>query len=174
MTAMELAKHDVSHYNINIQTNPARYRELVASTHDIDDRTETIGHLKKHGIKVCAGGIIGMGETMEDRLEMAFALNNLDADIIPINVLIPVPGTPLERQGRISTADAVKTVALVRLINPMKTIKFAAGRETRMKDFQGLIMLAGANGIITGGYLTTRGREVKDDFEFIRDLCTFK
>jgi biotin synthase len=174
MTAMELAKHDVSHYNINIQTNPAKYRELVSSTHDISDRIETIRLLKKHGIKVCTGGIIGMGETMEDRLEMAFALNDLDADIIPVNVLIPVPGTPLERQGRISAADAVKTVALVRLINPTKTIKFAAGRETRMKDFQGLIMLAGANGIITGGYLTTRGREVREDLAFIRDLGAFK
>ena len=173
-TAMELAKHDVSHYNINIQTNPAKYRALVSSTHDVNDRIETIRLLKKHGIKVCAGGIIGMGETMEDRLEMAFALSDLDADIIPINVLIPVPGTPLERQERISAADAAKTVALVRLINPTKTIKFAAGRETRMKDFQGLIMLAGANGIITGGYLTTRGREVREDFALIQDLGAFK
>lgn len=173
-TARELARRDISHYNINIQTNPARYRDLVASTHGIDDRIETIRLLKKNGVKVCAGGIFGLGESMEDRLEMALALRDLDVDIIPLNVLIPIPGTPLAGREPVSAAETALSIALFRLIHPAKTIKFAAGRETRMKDFQGLLMLAGANGIITGGYLTTRGRDVSDDREFIQDLETFR
>jgi biotin synthase len=173
-TAYELSKHDISHYNINIQTNPGKYQDLVSKTHSVNDRIQTILLLKKHGVKVCAGGIIGLGETMEDRLEMAFALRDLDVDIIPLNVLIPIPGTPLEAQEPVSAAEVAKTFALFRLINPSKIIKFAAGRETRMKDFQALIMLAGANGFITGGYLTTMGRNVNDDLNFAAELRQFQ
>ena len=172
-TARELARHGISHYNINLQTNPSKYRDLVASTHGVEDRIATIRLLKKNGVKVCAGGIFGLGESREDRLEMALALRGLDADIIPLNVLIPIPGTPLADREPATPAETAVAVALFRLVHPAKTIKLAAGRETRMKDFQGLLMLAGANGIITGGYLTTRGRKVRDDLDFIRDLGTF-
>ncbi len=172
-TARELAKHGIVHYGINIQTSPGRYYDLVSKTHSINDRIQTILLLKKHGVKVCSGGIIGLGETMEDRLDMAFALRDLDVDIIPLNVLIPIQGTPLEKQEPLSAAEAAKTFALFRLINPTKTIKFAAGRETMMKDFQALLMLAGANGFITGGYLTTRGRSVSDDMNFANQLDRF-
>lgn len=173
-TALELSRHDIDHYNINIQTNPAKYPELISQTHSVNDRIQTILLLKKHGIKVCCGGIIGLGESMDDRLGMAFALKDLNVDIIPLNVLIPIPGTPLEKQEPAPASEIVKTFALFRLIHPSKIIKFAAGRETRMKDFQALIMLAGANGYITGGYLTTRGREVKDDMEFAAELRKFQ
>ncbi len=172
-TAGELAKHRVVHYNINIQTNPRRYGELISSTHSVDERIATIKALKKHGVKICSGGIIGLGETMEDRIELAFILKELDVDVIPLNVLIPIEGTPLEGEKEIPVSDIVKTFALFRLINPRKTIKFAAGRETRMKDFQGLLMLSGANGFLTGGYLTTRGREVEEDFSFRDQLAGF-
>lgn len=168
-TARELSRHGISHYNCNIQTNPARYGDLVSSTHTIGERIRTLELLKKHGLGLCCGGIIGLGETMEDRIEMAFSLREIGADTIPINVLIPLPGTPLEGREPLSAAEVVKTFALFRLIHPSKNIKFAAGRETVMKDFQGLIMLA-ANGFITGGYLTTRGRAVKDDLEFMKNL----
>jgi biotin synthase len=173
-TALELSRHDIAHYNINIQTNPAKYQELISQTHGVNDRIQTILLLKKHGIKVCCGGIIGLGESMDDRLGMAFALRDLDVDIIPLNVLIPIPGTPLEKQEPVPASEVVKTFALFRLIHPARIIKFAAGRETRMKDFQALVMLAGANGYITGGYLTTRGREVKDDMEFAAELRKFQ
>lgn len=173
-TAKELSKHNIHHFNINIQTNPKKYKELISTTHDINEKIDTIRLLKKYGIKVCCGGIIGLGETMEDRVDMAFALKELDSDIIPINVLIPVKGTPLESQKPISVAEVIKTFAVFRLINPTKIIKFAAGRETKMKDFQGAVMLAGANGFITGGYLTTRGREVEDDMMFQLELAGFR
>ncbi len=172
--AKELAKHKVAHYNINIQTNPKKYNQLISTTHDVDQRIETIKHLKNYGVKICSGGIIGIGETMDDRIEMAFALKELDVDVIPLNVLIPVEGTPLENQKDIPVAEIAKTFAIYRLIHPSKTIKFAAGRETKMKDFQGLLMLAGANGFITGWYLTTRGRNVKDDMLFNNELSLFR
>jgi biotin synthase len=173
-TALELSRHDILHYNINIQTNPERYRDLISTTHRANDRIQTILVLKKHGVRICSGGIIGLGESAEDRLALAFSLRDLDVDVIPLNVLIPIPGTPLERQEPVPASEVVKTFALFRLINPTKIIKFAAGRESRMKDFQGLVMLAGANGFITGGYLTTRGREVKDDLDFKDELRKFQ
>lgn len=172
-TARALAERGIVHYNINIQTNPDRYGELISTTHDVKDRIETIRLLKKYGVKVCCGGIIGLGESMADRLELAYAVKDLDVDVIPLNVLIPLAGTPLEGRQRILAAEVAKTFALFRLINPNKIIKFAAGRETRMKDFQGLLMLAGVNGFLTGGYLTTRGREVSEDFIFKSELNGF-
>jgi biotin synthase len=172
-TAGELAKHRIAHYNINIQTNPHRYGELISTTHPVEERINTIKWLKKFGVKVCSGGIIGLGETGEDRIELALTLKDLDVDVIPLNVLIPIEGTPLEGEEQVPVSEIAKTFALFRLINPRKTIKFAAGRETRMKDFQGLLMLSGANGFLTGGYLTTRGREVEDDFHFNEQLAGF-
>ncbi len=173
-TARELSSHKIHHFNINIQTNPKKYKDLISTTHSINEKIDTIRLLKKYNIKVCCGGIIGLGETMEDRVDMAFAIRELDPDVIPLNVLLPIKGTPLEKQGAISVADVIKTFAVFRLINPSKIIKFAAGRETKMKDFQGAVMLAGANGFITGGYLTTRGREVKDDMMFQQELDRFR
>lgn len=172
-TATELAKRNIKHYNINLQTNPERYNELIATTHNVNDRIKTIELLKQHSIGVCTGGIIGVGETMEDRISLAFALKELDVDVIPLNVLVPIEGTPLEKSNGATIAEITKTFALFRLINPTKVIKFAAGRETIMKDFQGLLMLTGANGYLTGGYLTTRGRDVSDDERFQNQLNHF-
>jgi len=172
-TAAELGKHGIYHYNINIQTNPAKYNELIADSHSVDERIETIKLLKKNKIGVCCGGIFGLGETPEDRVEFAFALKELDVDVIPLNVLIPVDGTPLENQKCLDISEIAKAFAMVRLVNPHKIIKFAAGRETRLKDFQGLLMLAGVNGFISGGYLTTRGRSVNEDKIFEQELKRF-
>ncbi|MEA2012024.1 MAG: biotin synthase BioB [Verrucomicrobiota bacterium] len=172
-TARLLAEKEIAHYNINLQTAPSKYAELIANTHTVDDKIKTVKLLQKYGIKVCCGGIIGVGETLEDDIEMAFAIKDLDVDGIPLNVLIPIAGTPLEREIPVPTANIAKIFSLFRLINPSKTIKFAAGRETKMKDFQGLLMLAGANGMLTGGYLTTRGRKTSDDILFINELKNF-
>ncbi|OVE76079.1 biotin synthase BioB [bacterium E08(2017)] len=172
-TVTELAKRKIQHYNINLQTNPNRYKDLISTTHEIADRVRTIKLLQEHGIGVCCGGILGLGESMQDRVELAYALKELDVDVIPLNVLIPIEGTPLENNALTSPAEIARSFAIFRLINPTKTIKFAAGRETRMKDFQGLLMLAGVNGMLTGGYLTTRGRNTEDDESFIEDLKSF-
>jgi biotin synthase len=172
-TAHALADADIAHYNINIQVAPKRYADLVATTHSVDARIQTIHLLQKYGIKTCVGGILGLGESMLDRVEMAYVLKELDVDVIPLNVLIPLPGTAAEQQPPVPVADIAKTFAIYRLVHPMKTIKFAAGRETKMKDFQGLLMLAGANGLLTGGYLTTRGREIEEDQMFLEELNNF-
>ena len=174
VTARLLAACGIEHYNINLQTAPERYRELIATTHSVEDRRSTIRLLKRYdGIHVCSGGILGVGETMDDRIALAFAVSELNVDIIPLNVLLPIEGTPLEGQTPVPAVEVAKTIALFRLINPRAVIKLAAGRETVMNDFQGLLMLAGANGFITGGYLTTRGREVSRDMTFIKELRAF-
>ncbi len=168
-----LAEYGIIHYNINLQCTPDKFNELIATTHDIEEKVQTIKYLQKYGIKVCCGGIIGLGETREDRVTLGFALKDLEVDVIPINVLVPIVGTPLENQEHISASEAAKAFAVMRLINPTKIIKFAAGRETVMRDFMGLLMLSGANGLLTGGYLTTRGRDTEMDNSFIAQLNQF-
>jgi biotin synthase len=171
--AAELARHGVAHYNINIQVDPRRYGELIADTHTVDERIETIRLLRSNGIGVCCGGILGVGETMQERIAMIFALRDLDVAVIPLNVLVPIDGTPLEGAAPVSVPEIAKTFAICRLAHPTKIIKFAAGRETVMKDFQGLLMLAGADGFLTGGYLTTRGRDISADRQLAAQLSKF-
>lgn len=172
-TARLLAEHHVYRYNMNLQTSPARYAELIADTHSIADKIATIRALQKVGVTNCTGGIFGLGESWADRVDMAFAIKDLDVEGIPLNVLLPIKGTPLADRPLMAPVEVAKAFALFRLVNPSKMIKFAAGRETTMKDFQGLLMLAGANGMISGGYLTTRGRGIDDDMAFIRQLNEF-
>jgi len=171
--AKMLAGHHVAHYNINIQVAPARYGELIADSHSVEARMETVRRLNRHGIPVCCGGILGVGESMRDRIDFLYALQELDIAVIPLNVLVPIDGTPLEGTATLPVTDILKTFAICRLAHPRTIIKFAAGRETVMKDFQGLLMLAGANGFLTGGYLTTRGRDMEDDRRFMRQLEHF-
>jgi len=168
-----LAEHHVWRYNMNIQTSPTRYGDLIATTHTIEQKLDTIRLMKKYGITNCTGGILGLGETWADRVDMAFAIRELDVEASPLNVLLPIPGTPLEHQPHITPADAAKTFAIFRLVNPTKTLKFCAGRETVMKDFQGLLMLSGLNALMTGGYLTTRGRDIAQDRAFAASLDAF-
>jgi len=172
-TAKLLAEHGAYRYNMNLQTNPERYAELISDTHTIEEKIRTIKYLQKYGVSICCGGIFGLGESWRDRVKMAFACRELDVDGIPLNVLLPIPGTPLEKRPVMSPAEVAKAFAIFRLVNPAKTIKFAAGRETTMKDFQGLLMLSGMNSFITGGYLTTRGRSVDEDKIFLRNLTDF-
>ncbi|NTU53827.1 MAG: biotin synthase BioB [Chlorobiaceae bacterium] len=171
--AAELARHGIAHYNINIQVDPRRYDALIADTHTVDERIETIRRLRANGISVCCGGIIGTGETMQERISMIYELRALDVTVIPLNVLVPIDGTPLEGADPVSVAEVVKTFAICRLAHPGKIIKFAAGRETVMKDFQGLLMLSGADGFLTGGYLTTRGRDIADDQRLAAQVALF-
>ena len=168
-----LAEHHVRRYNMNLQTAPGKYGELVATSHSITEKLETIRLLKKYGIANCTGGIFGLGETWEDRIDLALAVRELDVEGSPLNILLPIPGTPLEGRPIVSPADAAKAFALFRLANPAKTLKFCAGRETVMSDFQGLLMLSGLNALMTGGYLTTRGRDVAADKRLLRQLEDF-
>lgn len=172
-TARGLADSGIVHYNHNLQVNPSNYARLVSTTHSIEERINTLLLMKRMGVKICAGAIFGLGESDRDRLELAFVLRELDVDVVPLNVLVPIPGTPLENAEPVSVIKVARMFALYRLILPKKIIKFAAGRETVMKDYQGLLMLAGVNGILTGGYLTTRGRTAAEDLALLQETGKF-
>lgn len=173
-TAEMLAGAGIVRYNHNLQVVPGRYSELAATTHSAEERVQTLRRLARRDVGVCSGAILGLGETMRERVELAYVLKDLGAGVIPLNVLIPVPGTPLEFSDAVPAVEIVKTFAIYRLVHPGKVIKFAAGRETAMKDWQGLAVLAGANGILTGGYLTTRGRGFDEDRRLIAESGKFR
>jgi biotin synthase len=119
---------------------------------------------------VCSGGMIGVGETWQDRIDMAVLLKKLGVDSVPINLLVPIKGTPLDSLSPISCIDAVKTICIFRIILKDKIIKIAAGRESILKDFQGLGFMAGANGMLIGGYLTIRGRDIAEDRKLVEEI----
>ena len=164
-----LQQAGLSRFHHNIETSPSFYRE-ICTTHTFEDRLQTIEYARQAGLEICSGGILGIGESWSNRLEIILTLKELSVQSVPLNILIPIPGTPLESAACLSLSDVLKTVAISRIILKSPVIKIAAGRETFLKDFQGLIFMAGANGMITGGYLTVKGREVKDDQKFIRDI----
>ncbi len=159
----------LSRYHHNIETSE-RFYPAIVSTHDHSERVSTVRTAKKMGFEVCSGGIFGMGETWQDRLDMALLLKELEVDSVPLNFLVPIKGTPLEDASGISPLDAVRVVALFRVMLADKTIKVVAGRETVLKDFQGLMYTAGANGMMVGGYLTVAGRSPKEDHVLIGEI----
>lgn len=164
-----LKEAGLTRYHHNIETSPNFYPEIV-STHSFEERIETIRVAKGLGLEVCSGGIIGMGETWEDRIDMAYTLKELEVDSIPINFLVPVKGTPLETLEPISCVDAIRTICIFRIILKDKIIKIAAGRETILKEFQALGFMAGANGMLIGGYLTIKGRDIAEDHKLIEEI----
>jgi biotin synthase len=164
-----LKQAGLSRYHHNIETSP-RFFPNIVSTHTFQDRIKTIEAAKKCGLEVCSGGIIGLGETMEDRIEMAFILKELNVDSVPINILVPIKGTPLENKVCISCVEAIQTIAIFRIILKDKIIKLAAGRESILKDFQAMAFMAGANGMLIGGYLTIKARGVAEDWKFVEEI----
>lgn len=166
---LSLKQAGLSRYHHNIETSSAYFPKIV-TTHTFQDRIKTIKAAKKIGLQVCSGGIIGLGETLTDRVEMAICLKELDVDSVPINVLVPIKGTPLEKQDTLSCQEAIRAIALFRIILKDKIIKVAAGRESILKDFQGMAFMAGANGMLIGGYLTIKGREVEEDRKLVEEI----
>ena len=166
--AAALREAGVTRYNHNIETAPTWYSN-VCTTHPVEARMKTCRVVKEAGMELCCGGIIGMGEGWSERIEMAAAARGLGADCVPINVLIAHPGTPLQDREPLRAAEILKAVALFRLMLPEAVLKMAGGRERHLKDFQGMALAAGADGIIIGGYLTVGGRSLDDDLEMIRD-----
>ncbi|MDP3790774.1 MAG: biotin synthase BioB [Candidatus Omnitrophota bacterium] len=164
-----LKKAGVSRYHHNIETSP-RYFSKIVTSHTFQERVDTIKAAKSVGLEVCSGGIIGMGETWDDRIEMALVLKELDVDSVPINILVPIKGTPLENVERLSPQDAIRTIAIFRIILKDKIVKIAAGRESVLKDFQSTAFMAGANGMLIGGYLTIKGRSLDDDKILIEEI----
>ncbi|MBN2453822.1 MAG: biotin synthase BioB [Candidatus Omnitrophica bacterium] len=164
-----LKRAGLSRYHHNIETSPGFFPKIV-STHSFRDRVRTIKAAKEAGLKVCAGGIIGMGETWSDRIDMALALKELDADSVPLNILIPVKGTGLEGIKVVSCADVIRTIAIFRIILEDKIIRLAAGRESALKDFQAMAFMAGASAMMIGGYLTVKGRAPEEDLRLVKEV----
>ncbi len=167
--AESLKKVGVTRYNHNLETAESHFPK-ICSTHSFGDRVKTIEVLKEQGFSICCGGIIGLGESPQQRLELAFSLRQLGIDCIPFNILNPRPGTPLEHSEPIPPMEIIKTISLFRFVLPKGTIKIAGGREANLRDLQSLALLAGANGLIVGNYLTTVGRNAEDDLRMIKDL----
>lgn len=159
----------MSRYNHNIETSP-EYYEKICSTHVFDKRVKTINRVKESGVETCCGGIIGMGESHADQLALLFKLKELKVNCVPINILNPRPGTPLENVKCISPMEVLKTISVFRLVLPKATIKVAGGREKNLRSLQSISFLAGANGMIVNGYLTTTGQSPEEDLQMLKDL----
>lgn len=165
--ARRLKEAGVTMVNHNLETSERHFPE-VCTTHTYESRKDTVRFVKKHGMQACSGGIIGMGETLEDRVDMVFTLKELDVDIIPINILNPRAGTPLEGTPPIHPLEVIKAIAVFRFVVPSKTLKLSGGRELNLGDkWQPLALRAGANGLIIGGYLTSGGGDPKKDLEML-------
>jgi len=156
-------------YHHNIETSRRFYPQIV-STHSFDERINTIRAANEVGLEVCSGGIIGMGESWQDRIDMAYLLKELNVDSVPINFLVPIKGTPLESLELISSADALRTICIFRIILKDKVLKIAAGREIIFKDSQSSGFMAGANGMLIGGYLTIKGQGVGQDHALLEQI----
>ena len=158
----------VSRYHCNIETSRRNFPS-ICTTHTFDDKIECIKRAKDAGFEVCSGGIIGMGETWEDRIDMALCLAELGVSSIPINALMPIKGTPLENLERLSEEDILRTVSIFRYIVPTADIRLAAGRDL-MTDCGKQAFLSGANSTITGDMLTTSGNDINGDVKMLREM----
>jgi biotin synthase len=167
--ARRLKSIGVKRYNHNLEAAES-YFSQICTTHEFADRVKTAKIVKEEGLQLCCGGIIGMGETAKQRLELAFSIKSLGADEVPINILIAKEGTPLANLGPLDPVDALKTIAVWRFIMPTTILKIAGGRELHLKDNDRTALKAGANGIITGGYLTTGGNNSREDLEMIKEI----
>jgi len=167
--AEKLASSGVEMINHNLETSEGYYPN-ICTTHSYKDRVDTIKVAKNAGLQVCSGGIFGVGESVEDRLDLAFKLKELDVDTIPMNFLSPVKGTPLSTENSLEPMEILKIIAVYRFILPDKGIKVAGGREENLRDVQSWMFYAGANSTMIGDYLTTRGKLPEDDLQMIKDL----
>ena len=166
--ATRLKEAGVHRYNHNLNTSRKHYEDIT-TTHTYDQRVDTVDTAKRAGLSPCSGVIIGMGESDEEIVEMAFALRALDADSIPVNFLNAIPGTPLENMGRTPVQKALRVLALFRFVCPDKEIRVAGGREINLRSLQPLSLYA-ANSLFVGDYLTTPGQEITTDHQMIEDL----
>lgn len=162
----QLKEVGITHYHCNLETAPTFFPE-VCSTHTIQEKIDVIKEAQSLGINVCSGGIIGLGETAEQRVELAITLRDLGITSIPLNILTPIKGTPLQDIAPLSDDDILSTFAVFRFINPKAYIRFAGGR-LRIKHVENKALQAGINAALTGDYLTTTGSGIAED------IATFK
>jgi biotin synthase len=163
---LQLKDAGLARYHNNLETSERFFPE-ICSTHTYHDKMETIREVKSAGLSLCSGGIFGLGEAWEDRVDMAFALREISPDSVPINFLTPVKGTRLGSNRILAPFDALKIISLYRFILPDKEIRVCGGRLQTLGELHAFIFPAGADGLLTGNYLTTLGRNFEDDLGLI-------
>jgi biotin synthase len=166
---VKLKEVGVDKVNHNLETS-RRYFPSVCTTHTYEERRQTCLLVKAHGLQLCCGGIIGMGETVEDRIDFLSALQELQPEEVPVNFLNPRPGTPFGDRSLVEPTEALRFVAMARLALPAALIRFAGGREVTLQGLQDLGMRSGASGLVLGNYLTTAGRQDDEDFAMLDRL----
>ncbi|MEJ2067271.1 MAG: biotin synthase BioB [Deltaproteobacteria bacterium] len=168
-TAQQLKEAGLSRYHHNLETAPSFFPS-ICTTHRYDEDLDTLRNAQEAGLEICSGGIFGLGESAQQRLELAFTLREMAVDSVALNFLNPIPGTPLARSNGLTPLEILKSVALFRFILPERDIRICGGREVGLRDLHPLIFWAGANGIMIGNYLTTQGRNHRADLQMIQDL----
>ena len=167
--AQELAAGGVHRYNHNLETSRSFFPSVV-TTHSFDERLDTCGFVRDAGMELCCGVLLGMGESVDQRLELLEQLRDVRPDEVPINFLNPRPGTPLQIRKPIGPLEAIRWIAVFRLALPSVILRYAGGREVTLKDLQAMGMTSGINALIVGNYLTTLGRSPEQDLEMLADL----
>jgi biotin synthase len=168
-TALRLKKAGMETYHHNLETARSFFAQ-ICTTHDYEDDVATIRAAKAVGLRVCCGGIFGLGESFAQRIEMALTLRELNADSIPLNFLNPVVGTRLENADNLTPLECLTIIAVYRFLLPDKRLSVCGGREKNLREMQSWMFLAGANGTMTGNYLTTPGRPLELDRQMLKDL----
>ena len=159
----------VKRYNHNLETSRSKFTE-ICSTHTYEDRVNTLKIARKAGLELCTGGIIGLGETRKQREELVFEIAELEPEEVTINMLVPMEGTPLELQTPLSFLEILRVFSTLRFLLPNSIIKISGGRELNLKDDGQKLLLSGANGIISAGYLTMNGNPIQKDLEMIEKI----
>lgn len=167
--AHALKEAGVTRYNHNLEASENFFPEIV-TTHSWRDRVATIKNIKAVGIQACTGGIIGMGETWEDRVDLALALRELEVESVPLNLLNPRSDTPLGERPKLDVYEALKAIAIFRLILPQQILRYAGGREAIMGELQALGLKSGINAMLIGHYLTTMGQPPEQDHAMLESL----
>lgn len=171
-TLRKLRNSGLDRYHHNLETAESHFKK-ICSTKKYSDKLNTVKNAKKAGLTICSGAIFGMGESLEQRIELLETLKHLGVDCIPINFLNPVPGTKLEKIKRLTPLECLKIIAVARLMMPRTSIRICGGREVNLRDFQSMIFFAGADSFMSGGYLVTPGRDRAADRQMIKDSGLF-
>ena len=167
--ATKLKELKVKRYNHNLETAESKFSE-ICTTHTYQDRLDTLEIAREAGLELCTGGIIGLGETREQRIEMTLELARIYPEEVTINILVPVPGTPLELQVDLPNSEITRIFSVIRFLLPESVIKISGGRETNLDDSGEELLQSGANGIITQGYLTMDGNDAQKDRKMIEKI----
>ena len=167
--AVALKRLGVRRYNHNLETARSKFAE-ICTTHTYQDRLDTLNIAREAGLELCTGGIIGLGETKRQRLELALELAKMHPEEVTINMLVPIPGTPLELQAPLPRSEVVRMFAVIRFLLPESVIKISGGRESQLDDSGQKLLQGGANGIITSGYLTMDGNRPEEDMQMIKRI----